>query len=341
MTLHDDIRLRDNAYDPLVHAYETRTGHSWHDPAPPYTWSRDELSVVIPAHNVSHAITGVLDALDHCATATRPEVIVVDDASTDRTAALARRHPLRPTVLRLPERHGAGAARNVGTLAAAGSHVLYLDGDMVIPPHVPHEHVAKGSDEVVTVGFRHNLAYGDAAVAALGSPTPPVPDLNQDHRVLWRARAGRHPYTGLVLDTPIERRPLDDTRDLRDLGHGRRYYDWDLPRMVVTAMMAVSRDAVLDVGGFHPAFGTTWGAEDTHLGALLIAAGLKVVPLRSAVGFHLDPPDAAAQWRRKAATWERNITLYWRLLDEPTLTGQARSFTHRWAPLLAAARTLP
>jgi len=46
-----------------------------------------------------------------------------------------------------------------------------------------------------------------------------------------------------------------------------------------------------------------WGMEDTYLGACLIAAGLLVIPLRQAVGFHLDPPDAEQQWQHKLARW--------------------------------------
>ncbi|MGH3684166.1 MAG: hypothetical protein ACRDQ9_04130 [Pseudonocardiaceae bacterium] len=55
--------------------------------------------------------------------------------------------------------------------------------------------------------------------------------------------------------------------------------------MVVTAMMCVLRAAVLDVGGLHPGFATTWGVEDTYLGATLIAAELKVVPVRTTPGW--------------------------------------------------------
>ncbi|MGQ0774657.1 MAG: glycosyltransferase family 2 protein [Pseudonocardiales bacterium] len=337
MTLHNELQARDNDYDPIVRAYECRTERAWKHPVPCVATGRN-LSVVIPAHNVSHAIKLVLDALHRSAIADPFEVIVIDDASTDNSALLAHNHPLRPTVLSLSERLGSGAARNIGTSVAGGDLVLYLDGDMIVPSHVLREHAARGDDGWVTLGFRHNLGSGDPRIHTLDTAAPAVPDLEEDHRVRWRARAGRHPHTGIVLDEPMEGRPLDHTDDLRGLGHGVRYYDWDLPRMVVTAMMSVPRAAVLDVGGFHPGFATTWGVEDTYLGATLIAAGLKVVPVRTTVGFHLDPPDAINQWRQKAATWQRNIDLYWRLLDEPAPCGLSREFQRRWASLARAAK---
>lgn len=336
MTLRDELQARDNDYDPIIRAYECRTGRAWKHPVPRVVTARS-LSVVIPAYNVSHAIKRVLDALHRSAIAGPCEVIVIDDASTDSSARLAHNHPLRPTVLSLPERLGSGAARNIGTLVAGGDLILYLDGDMVVPSHALREHAARGDDGWVTLGFRHNLGSGDSRVLTLDTATPAAPDLEEDHRVRWRARAGRHPHTGLVLDVPMEGRPLDHTDDLRRLGHGTRYYDWDLPRMVVTAMMSVPRAAVLDVGGFHPGFATTWGVEDTYLGATLIAAGLKVAPVRTTVGFHLDPPDTIDQWRRKAATWQRNIDLYWQLLDEPAPRGLSHAFRRTWSPPARAA----
>ena len=336
MTLRDELQALENDYDPIIRAYECRTRRAWKHPVPRVAATRS-LSVVIPAHNVGHAIKRVLDAVQRSAIAGPCEVIVIDDASTDSSARLARNHPLRPTVLSLPQRLGSGAARNIGTLVAGGDLILYLDGDMVVPSHVLREHAARGDDGWITLGFRHNLSSGDPRVLALDTVALAAPDLEEDHRVRWRARAGRHPHTGLVLDVPMEGRPLDHTDDLRGLGHGVRYYDWDLPRMVVTAMMSVPRAAVLDIGGFHPGFATTWGVEDTHLGATLIAAGLKVAPIRTTVGFHLDPPDAIAQWRRKAATWQRNIDLYWRLLDEPVPRGLTHHFQRTWAPLASAA----
>ncbi|MGH3718016.1 MAG: glycosyltransferase family 2 protein [Pseudonocardiaceae bacterium] len=337
MTLRDELRARDNDYDSIIRCYESRVGGAWKHPAPRVATAHS-LSVVIPAHNVGHAIKRVLDALHRSVVAGPVEVIVVDDASTDGFAGLAREHPLRPTVLSLPERLGSGAARNIGTLVAGGDLILYLDGDMVVPKDVLREHAARGDDGWVTLGFRHNLGVSDPRILTLDTATPVAPDLEEDHRVRWRARAGRHPHTGLILDVPMEGRPLDHTDDLRQLGHGARYYDWDLPRMVVTAMMSVPRAAVLDVGGFHSGFATTWGAEDTYLGATLIAVGLKVAPVRTAVGFHLDPPDAIDQWRRKAATWQRNIDLYWRLLDEPAPRGLTRQFQRTWTPFAHAAR---
>jgi hypothetical protein len=105
--------------------------------------------------------------------------------------------------------------------------------------------------------------------------------------------------------------------------------------MVVTALLAVPRQAVLDIGGLSPRFGREgWGCEDTYLGAALIGLGLMVVPLRQVVGYHVNPPDEAGSWQAKLATWPQRVALYQRLLDEPPPRGAAARFRDQAAELL-------
>lgn len=85
------------------------------------------ISVIVPAFNAQATLTACLEAL-LCqeALAERCEILVVDDGSTDETAAIARRHPVR--LLRQPHR-GAAAARDLGAEAARGRILLFTDAD--------------------------------------------------------------------------------------------------------------------------------------------------------------------------------------------------------------------
>ena len=80
---------------------------------------------------------------------------------------------------------------------------------------------------------------------------------------------------------------------------------------------------------------------DTYLGACLIAAGLLVIPLRRAVGFHLDPADAAEQWQRKLAAWPSTLAHYRSLLELPAPQGQAEKFTADMADLIHECEVRP
>jgi hypothetical protein len=333
-TLCETLRHRTNAYDPVLRAFEQRTGHGWHQATPPHL-AQGALSVIIPARDMAYSLPAVLDAIAAQQTAAPFEVIVVDDGSTDGTGELARQHPLRPAVVRIPQCRGAATARNVGVALAEGETVLFADADMVLPPHALADVAARACNRMILLGFRHNVAYrADAAGRAL-LPTGPA-DLQADHRVRWHAPAGqRLIYSGITLDEPVDGRPLDATDGLRQLGFARVYYDWDLPRMVVTALMAASRDAVQEAGGFHPRFGEIgWGSEDTYLGAALIGLGLMVAPLRQLVGYHINPPDEAGSWAAKLATWPATVAFYRQLLDQPPPHSKARDFQRQAAVIL-------
>lgn len=83
-----------------------------------------QIVVIIPALDEQDAIGEVLR---HIPSSLRPEVIVVDNGSTDQTAQVATKHGAR--VIREPRR-GYGSACLAG-IAAAGSPdiVVFLDGD--------------------------------------------------------------------------------------------------------------------------------------------------------------------------------------------------------------------
>jgi glycosyltransferase involved in cell wall biosynthesis len=86
------------------------------------------VSVVIPAFNAAHTIAGTLKALQAQVDAPQFELIVVDNASTDDTAEVAR--ACGATVLH-EQRRGPAAARNCGLHHAGGSIIAHLDADTV------------------------------------------------------------------------------------------------------------------------------------------------------------------------------------------------------------------
>jgi glycosyltransferase involved in cell wall biosynthesis len=325
MELRAAIELHDNDYDYLLHAYEKRTGQCWTEladiklPCPP------PISVVIAARNVSYSIGLVLDSLMHSKRTVKLEIIVVDDCSSDATASIARMHPLRPKVIVLPSQKGRSIARNVGTAVAKGETILYLDADIVVPKHVIHEHAFRAADELILIGFREGIRLGDPRLPVNGQALVVEPDIEADFRASWHPNAGPIMNSSLVSGKKEPFRLLDDTHDLRKLGRGANYHGWDLAHTVTGFMVSMPRAAVISVGGFDTGF-VGWGQEDTRLGAKLIAAGLKVVPLRSTIGFHIDPPDADEQLRIKLAEWPHNIELYRQRLAEPAPSNLANCF---------------
>lgn len=90
------------------------------------------LSIIIPTRDRPHLLPrAVKSALEQ--TFADLEVIVVDDAST-QLVELPEDPRLR--IIRLSKPHGGAAARNVGTDAAIGRWVMYLDDDDLLLPHM-------------------------------------------------------------------------------------------------------------------------------------------------------------------------------------------------------------
>jgi glycosyltransferase involved in cell wall biosynthesis len=89
------------------------------------------ISFIVPAHNEESCLGATLQAIHESSGATgRPyEVVVVDDASTDATAEIARRH--NATVLSVNHRQIA-ATRNSGGRAANGNRLFFVDADTKI-----------------------------------------------------------------------------------------------------------------------------------------------------------------------------------------------------------------
>ncbi|MBK9231352.1 MAG: glycosyltransferase family 2 protein [Anaerolineae bacterium] len=90
------------------------------------------ISVIVPAHNAAGYLRHSLPALQR---STYPafECIVVDDASTDDTAAVCRAFAVQRVGL-TGAPHGPATARNRGAAVSQGDILLFLDADVVLRP---------------------------------------------------------------------------------------------------------------------------------------------------------------------------------------------------------------
>lgn len=121
--------------------------------APPLDAAALDVSVVLPAFNEEEALGADLDdvraAMEQSSYSY--EVIVVDDGSTDGTAAVALARPW-VRLIRHPFNRGNGAARTTGVLQACGRVVVFTDADRTYPnERIPDmlAQLADGADMVI------------------------------------------------------------------------------------------------------------------------------------------------------------------------------------------------
>lgn len=96
---------------------------------PPYS----TLSIVIPAFNEADRLPVTLETLRDRFAGGRPQIIVVDDGSTDDTVAVVLKGKidgLPVELVTLDRNRGKGAAVRAGIAATDGDHVLIMDADL-------------------------------------------------------------------------------------------------------------------------------------------------------------------------------------------------------------------
>ena len=117
------------------------------------------VSFIIPAYNAADAIERCLNSI--CSLTLKQdefEVVVIDDCSTDNTCDIVTLYQsMHPnfTLLRQPENHRQGAARNRGVKIAKGEYICFVDSDDAVTDGVVDAiQLAKESDADM-VAYHH------------------------------------------------------------------------------------------------------------------------------------------------------------------------------------------
>ena len=177
------------------------------------------VSIIIPAYNradvLPRAITSVLSQ-----TFTDYEIIVVDDASTDETSAVARNFDGPVHVIRHEVNRGPAAARNTGIQATSGAYVAFLDSD----------------DEWLPEKLARQIGLLDMSVKYFGASCSGYTVIQPELGYSWERRLPTEQHwteylltRGLDLgpgSTLVARREVFERIGLLDEGL-RRWEDWD------------------------------------------------------------------------------------------------------------------
>lgn len=120
-----------------------------------------QLSIVIPSFNEEQRLPATLEKIANYLRSNWPdnEVIVVDDGSTDHTAAVAESWKDRIPGLRVISNggnRGKGFSVRHGSLEAHGNIVLFTDADLSAP--------IEEADKLLTALQSHDVAIGSRAV---------------------------------------------------------------------------------------------------------------------------------------------------------------------------------
>jgi glycosyltransferase involved in cell wall biosynthesis len=284
-------------------------------------------SVIVCTHDRAPLLARCIDSIAVQRRSTNTvEIIVVDNASTDDTATIARGLERRVAGLRYAyePRLGLSRARNLGIRMAAGELLMFIDDDAT---------VQDGWLDAMLAAYQEQRVAGVAGRIRLDATQP---------RPAWFVPEVEELFSGL------------------DLGDERRLLaprEWPFG-----TNMSVRRDVALELGGFPEDLGRVGScllsSEETAFFEQLARRGLRIAYAPGAVVVHALPRDrltiryltrrAFAQGRSEARLHEHLVEDGGSWLDgrpsraiaRATLRGWRRCFTRllrrdRWTGVLA------
>ncbi len=248
--------------------------------------SAPKISVVIATHNRADLVSVALGSLaQQTLPADEFEVIVVDNASTDHTAAVVQKMSVAIPQLKyvLETRLGLSWARNAGLEAAKSPYIAYLDDDARAEP-----------------------IWLEALLAVFNQAIPPPACIGGPVFLNWG---------GLPKTVPARYWTL-----LSYVNYG----DGDRPlsekEYLVGANMAFDRQALASVGGFSTQLGRQGSkllsGEEAQVVSRIRQAGGSIYYAGKAAVWHIVQPDRV----RPSWLWRR---IFWDGASQPVLDGAA------------------
>jgi glycosyltransferase involved in cell wall biosynthesis len=165
------------------------------------------VSVIIPVHDGARFLAEAIASVDE--QGLDAEVVVVDDGSTDDSAAVAEGRRARCV---RQARQGPSAARNAGIAASSAPVVAFLDADDLVPPGalaLQLAHLATNPDAGGVIGMQRCEVLDDvdlpgwAVADGVGGPDEvrrPLPISLVAHRSTFERVGGFDPALGLSED---------------------------------------------------------------------------------------------------------------------------------------------
>lgn len=272
------------------------------------------VSVVIRSKDEADRLRLTLTSL---ATQTvAPEVVVVNDGSSDHTALVVDEAAAMMDVVAVhsPRPRGRSGAANAGAVRATGDVIVFLDGDTLAAPDMVELHRERHNDasnRIVRGENWHVRCTRPYLDPELGTPRPgeeaAVAKMSSGERsrsLVSRADI-RHAFESIEKRAQLGTYPGFGPRKLQELEMGALTDDRESSVLWAAAAgsnLSVPRDAFLDVGGFDEELTIN---EHREMALRLCENGLRMVPTRART-FHLTHRSG---WRDplEDAAWERRF----------------------------------
>lgn len=237
--------------------------------------SPTRISAIICTHNRAPYLGAAIDSLLH-QDFDDYEIIVVDNASTDRTREIVDARQPHPRLRYIYEAHlGLSVARNTGARAAHGDILAYLDDD------------AEASEEWLT------------AIARIYDQEPNVAIAGGKVTLIWPPNHTIPRWLSVGMSSNLGAYDLgDDVLDITEPGLTPRGLNY-----------SIRADFLANIGGFDPNLGRVGknllSNEELYMTEKALALGYRVAYLPDAIAAHNVPPSRLApSWFISRSWWQ-------------------------------------
>jgi N-acetylglucosaminyl-diphospho-decaprenol L-rhamnosyltransferase len=269
-----------------------------------------ELSFCVVNTEQRELLVHCLDAIaaERATLPFQSEVLVLDNASGDGSAAAARRHALAPEVIALDRRAGKGENDTALLKRARGRYALLLNEDSELRPGAVRalRDALEGHEDAAAAGARLLRPDGTGQPSAWRFPTP---------------------ATALIGALFLHRRFTVQSR-----GERTRTVDW-----AQSAALLVRTDAAREVEWFDPAFFVY--SDEVDFCRRLCDAGWRTLYVPQAVAVHHEQLSTAEVPERRIVELSRNRDRYMRKHHSASAAAAVRVLT-AWAYAVRALAAL-
>lgn len=258
-------------------------------------------SIIIPFYNsfntLKKTITNLSNHQEIIKNSDKFEIIINDGSRMDLPFSL-NIIPCRFTYVYYRKNMGRSYARNKGVSLAKNELLIFLDSDVLLPTNYFREvwKIHNKTNKAVVCGLAESILLRDKKTRLVNSDNV-KPEIKHDFRYIKEFRGKEYKL-------------LEETNNFKFFGNLRVIGPWTLPKMVITHNLSVRRNETIKVKGFDERF-KSWGYEDVHFGAKLIANNCFIIPLLKSGVLRIH--------ERKKKFSDKNRKLYERLIKKETV----------------------
>ena len=252
-----------------------------------------KVSIVIVSYNAVNLLIDCLSSImDHSKTA--PEIIVVDNGSTDRSVELLAKEFPQIRLIPLAENMGFGAGNNRGAAVATGELLFFLNNDTVLLEDTPAQLAGLMETHADVGACGPKLVNGDGGFQLSFGSDPSL--LNE-----WKFRR---------MHRRLRKKDSAFRSKLESRYSASTEVDW-----VTGAVLMLRRDVFREIGGFDETFFLYF--EDADICRRVRELGLKVLYVPTTKVVHFGGQSLGTAGQQIAVEYRRSQLYYYQKHSRP------------------------